>query len=168
MTQLSSWQIPTEVSELRKKHDIVQSKENPVAVANANIHEEKESNSINLSAPALNTGGRDAIALRASAVLAPSSSSALDLVKKKLQESGFPGNSSPAPVLSGATMLESNGVRSDEATEKVIPSESNKEKQKDVHGDGKMSDSSSDSEDTDSGPSQEECIRQFKVSFAEK
>lgn len=134
-------------------------------MANANIQEEKGSNSINLSAPALSTGGRDATSLKASVILAPSSSSALDLVKKKLQESGTPGNSSPVPVLCGVTMSESNGVRSDEATEKAIQSESNKEKHKDVHGNGKMSDSSSDSEDTDGGPSKEECIRQFKVSF---
>ncbi|KAK4761244.1 hypothetical protein SAY87_006137 [Trapa incisa] len=167
-TKLSSWQIPTEVSELRKKHEIVPSRENPVAMANASVHEDKESNPINLSAPALNTGGRDATSLRASSLPAPSFSSALDLVKKKLQESGAPGSSSPVPVLTGTTMLESNGVKSDQATDKMIQSENTVEKQKDAHGNGKISDSSSDSEDTDSGPSKEECIHQFKEMLKER
>ncbi|XP_031383288.1 pre-mRNA-processing protein 40C isoform X3 [Punica granatum] len=166
-TKISSWQIPTEVSELGKKQEDSLSRENPVVTANANP-EEKGSHFINLSAPALNTGGRDAISLRASTVAAPSSSSALDLVKKKLQESGAPGNSSPVPVSPGTTLSESNGLRSNEATGKVVQSESNKEKPKDANGNGNFSDSSSDSEDADSGPTKEECIRQFKEMLKER
>lgn len=114
-----------------------------------------------LSAPAVNTGGRDATALRASSV--PGASSALDLIKKKLQDSGAPVTSTPAPVSSGTAASESNGLRAVEAMAKGLPSEGSKDKPKDANGVGNISDSSTDSEDEDNGPTKEECIIQFKV-----
>lgn len=120
---------------------------------------EKGSTPISLSAPAVNTGGRDAMPLRP--LVVPGSSSALDLIKKKLQDPGVP-SSSPAPVTPVTATHELNGSRAVDV--KGLQSESNKDKLKDANGDGSISDSSSDSEDADSGPSKEECIMQFKVS----
>lgn len=165
-TKLSSWQIPIEVSELKKKQDDNSSKENLISVASANPND-KGSAPISLSAPAINTGGREATALRTSSVLGPSSSSALDLIKKKLQESGTPGNSLPVPAASGAATSELNGSKSAEGTSKVLQSDGSKDKVKDNR-DGNMSDSSSDSEDADSGPTKEERIRQFKEMLKER
>ncbi|KAF8021721.1 hypothetical protein BT93_G2001 [Corymbia citriodora subsp. variegata] len=165
-TKLSSWQIPIEVSELKKKQDDNSLKENLISMASANPNE-KGSAPVSLSAPAINTGGRDATALRTSSVLGPSSSSALDLIKKKLQEFGTPGNSLPVPAASGAAISELNGSKSAEGTSKVPQSDGSKDKVKD-DGDGNMSDSSSDSEDADSGPTKEERIRQFKEMLKER
>lgn len=118
---------------------------------------EKGSAPISLTAPAINTGGREAMAFKPSAV--QGTSSALDLIKKKLQDSGAPVTSSPVPAPS-----ESNGSRGVESTPKGQQSDNSKDKLKDINGDGNLSDSSSDSEDADSGPTKEECITQFKVS----
>lgn len=145
---------------MRKKQDNDVSKEHAVPVPNIDVTAEKVPTPISLSAPAVNTGGRDAMPLRTS--LVPSSSSALDLIKKKLQESGVP-SSSPVPVTPVTAAVEINGSRAVDA--KGLQSESSKEKLKDATGDGNISDSSSDSEDTDSGPSKEECIMKFKVIF---
>ncbi|KAI3429121.1 uncharacterized protein J3R85_008533 [Psidium guajava] len=164
-TKLSSWQIPIEVSELRKKQDDNSSKEN-LSMTSASPNE-KGSAPVSLSAPAINTGGRDATALRISSVLGSSSSSALDLIKKKLQESGTPSNSLPVPAASGASISELNGSKSTEGTSKVLQSDGSKDKIKD-NGDGNMSDSSSDSEDADSGPTKEERIWQFKEMLKER
>lgn len=160
--QLSSWQIPNEVTELGKKQDVGGLNEHSVPISTNNSSIEKGSAPISLSAPAVNTGGRDATALRPSVVAG--SSSALDLIKKKLQDSGAPV--SPLPVLasSGPAGSELNGSRALEA-DKGLQSENSKDKVKDANGDGNMSDSSSDSEDVDSGPTKELCIIQFKVSF---
>ncbi|XP_059649866.1 pre-mRNA-processing protein 40C isoform X2 [Cornus florida] len=164
-TKLSSWQIPTEVTEGRKL-DSEAFKEQSKSVPNTNILTEKGSSPVRLSAPAVNTGGRDATALRALGV--PGSSSALDLIKKKLQESGAPVTSSPIPALSGQVASELNGPKSAEAMNKGLQSENSKDKIKDANGDGNISDSSSDSEDVDSGPSKEECIIQFKEMLKER
>ncbi|XVF85511.1 hypothetical protein PTKIN_Ptkin17bG0123300 [Pterospermum kingtungense] len=162
-TKISSWQIPSEVAELRKKQDSDISKEHAVPVPNTDVTVEKVSTPISLSAPAVNTGGRDAMPLRTFTV--PSSSSALDLIKKKLQESGVP-SSSPVPVAPVTTALEVNGSKAVDA--KGLQSENSKDKLKDATGDGNISDSSSDSEDTDSGPSKEECIMKFKEMLKER
>lgn len=159
--QISSWQIPSEVAELRKKQDNDVSKEHAVPVPNIDVVAEKGSTPISLSAPAVSTGGRDAMPLRTSVV--PGSSSALDLIKKKLQDSGVPSSSSSSvPVMPVTAAQELNGSRAVDV--KGLQSENSKDKLKDANGDGNISDSSSDSEDTDSGPSKEECIMQFKVS----
>ncbi|XVE85507.1 hypothetical protein DITRI_Ditri17bG0096300 [Diplodiscus trichospermus] len=160
-TKISSWQIPSEVAELRKKQDSDVSKEHAVPVPNIDATAEKGSAPI--SAPAVNTGGRDAMPLRTS--VAPGSSSALDLIKKKLQESGVP-SSSPVPVTAGTAAQELNGSRAVDF--KGLQSENSKDKLKDANGDGSISDSSSDSEDTDSGPSKEEFIMQFKEMLKER
>ncbi|KHG18458.1 Transcription elongation regulator 1 [Gossypium arboreum] len=162
-TKISSWQIPYEVTELRKKQDSEVSKENAVPVPNIDVVAEKGSTPISLSAPAVNTGGRDAMPLRTSVV--PGSSSALDLIKKKLQDPGVP-SSSPVPVMPVTATHELNGSRAVDV--KGLQSESNKDKLKDANGDGSISDSSSDSEDADSGPSKEECIMQFKEMLKER
>ncbi|XP_052204775.1 pre-mRNA-processing protein 40C isoform X6 [Diospyros lotus] len=165
-TKLSSWQIPSEVTELRKQQENDGLKEHLTAVPNTNTLSDKGLAPISLSAPAVNTGGRDAIALRASGGLG--SSSALDLIKKKLQDSGAPGTSSPVPPLSGPVASELNGSRVVEATVKGPQTENSKDKLKDATGNGNMSDSSSDSEDVDSGPTKEECVIQFKEMLKER
>lgn len=156
--QISSWQIPSEMTELKKKQD----GEHLLSLPHANLSTEKGSTPISLNAPAISTGGRDAIAVKASVV--PGPSSALDMIKKKLQDSGSPITSSPNPAPSGIAVSELNGSRTVDTTVKGLQSEDSRDKIKDANGDGNMSDSSSDSEDADSGPTKEECIIQFKVS----
>ncbi|XP_021735373.1 pre-mRNA-processing protein 40C-like [Chenopodium quinoa] len=165
-TEISSWQVPLVVTELRKKHENDNVKENSISVPISTEFNEKGSVPTSLSAPALNTGGRDAIALRASG--APGSSSALDLIKKKLQESGAAQVTSFSTTSSGSTLLEVNGSKTVEPTAKGSQSEGNKDKPKDAEGDGNVSDSSSDSEDEDSGPTKEERIAQFKDMLKER
>ncbi|KDP22962.1 hypothetical protein JCGZ_01659 [Jatropha curcas] len=165
-TKVCSWQIPSEVTELTKKQEAEVSKELEVSLLRSNVSTEKGSGPVSLSAPAINTGGRDATALRTSS--APGPSSALDLIKKKLQESGTPVNSSPALVSLGMGTPESNGSRAAEATAKGLLSETSNDKLKDTNGGGNASDSSSDSEDEDSGPTKEECIIQFKEMLKER
>lgn len=114
-----------------------------------------------INAPAVNTGGRDATPLRSFS--ASGSSSALDLIKKKLQDSGVPVASSPAPVSSGMAASELNGSRASEAAAKGSQGENNKDKLQNPNGGGNASDSSSDSDDEDNMPTKEECIVQFKV-----
>ncbi|XP_058183452.1 pre-mRNA-processing protein 40C isoform X1 [Rhododendron vialii] len=165
-TKLSSWQIPSEVTELRRKQDGDTLKEESMSVPNTNVLTEMGSAPVSLSAPALNTGGRDSTALRVSGV--PGSSSALDLIKKKLQDSGAPATSSPIPTFSGPVASESNASRVVDTTVKGPQNEKSKDKLNDANGDGNMSDSSSDSEDVDSGPTKEECIIQFKEMLKER
>ncbi|XP_061991410.1 pre-mRNA-processing protein 40C isoform X1 [Rosa rugosa] len=160
-TKVSSWQIPNEVIEMRKKQDGDTPKEHPESVPNNSQMVEKESAPISLSAPAISTGGREAMAYKASTL--QGSSSALDLIKKKLQDSGAPVTSSP---VSGPSEL--NGSRGVESTPKGQQSENSKDKLNDTNGDGNMSDSSSDSEDADSGPTKEEGIIQFKEMLKER
>ena len=151
------------MTELRKKQDGDITREHSTSVSNANPLSDKGSGMITLNTPAINTGGRDAAALKSSSV--QSSSSALDLIKKKLQDSTTPVTSSiPAPSVQSGS--EANGSKTAESTAKGLQSENSKDKQKDANGDANISDTSSDSEDEDSGPSKEERINQFKVYFA--
>ncbi|XP_050275850.1 pre-mRNA-processing protein 40C isoform X2 [Quercus robur] len=165
-TKISSWQIPNEVTELKKKQDRDTLKEHSILSTQTNLSTEKESAPISLNAPAINTGGRDALALKASVV--PGSSSALDLIKKKLQDSGTPVTSSPGPTPSGTAASELNGSRAVDTMAKGLQSENSREKVKDANGDGNMTESSSDSEDADSGPTKEECVIQFKEMLKER
>ncbi|PON93729.1 WW domain containing protein [Trema orientale] len=165
-TKVSCWQIPTEVTESRKKQDVDIPKEHSISVPSTNVLAEKGSSPVILNAPAINTGGRDAMALRPSN--AQGSSSALDLIKKKLQEFGAPVTSSPGAVQSGLAASESNGSRAVDAIAKGQQSENSKDKLKDANGDGNVTDSSSDSEDADSGPTKEECFIQFKEMLKER
>lgn len=149
------------MTELKKKQDLESTKEQSISVPNAVAVTEKGSAPIILSAPAVNTGGRDATPLRSPSV--PGSTSALDMIKRKLQDSGAPATPSPASSLQGAGVLELNGSKTLENAGNGTQVENNKEKHKDDNGDDPMSDSSSDSEDVDIRPSKEECIIQFKV-----
>ncbi|KAI3469941.1 hypothetical protein Pfo_026604 [Paulownia fortunei] len=158
-TQISSWQIPSEVTKLRKKQDADATKAQSVSVTNTNIVTEKGSAPVSLSTPAADTGGRDATVIRSSSVFG--TSSALDLIKKKLQDSGTPASTSPGPALLGAVALDLNGSKTLEATIKGPENENNKDKNNGV------SDSSSDSEDDDRGPTKEECLLQFKEMLKE-
>ncbi|KAK3019663.1 hypothetical protein RJ639_003859 [Escallonia herrerae] len=166
-TKSSSWQIPTEVTELRKKQDGDLLKEQPMSVPNTNILTEKGSAPFSLSTPAVNTGGRDATALRTSGV--QGSSSALDMIKKKLQDSGDPVTSAQVPGPSGAVASDLNGSRAVEGGVKGPQIDNSKDRLKNVNIDGNLlSDSSSDSEDADSRPTKEECIIQFKEMLKER
>lgn len=158
--QISSWQIPPEVVEFRQKQDngVVKT---DASVSDSTLLNSKGPTTVSLSAPAVVTGGRDSISLRS--VGGVLSSSALDLVKKKLQDAGTASVSSPLSQPSHLASSELNDAKSREVLEKAPQSENCKEKQKDDIKDDNMSDSSSDSDDTNSGPSTEECIIQFKV-----
>nr|XP_028947374.1 pre-mRNA-processing protein 40C-like [Malus domestica] len=134
-TKVSSWQIPDEVIELRNKQDSDVPKEHTISVPNNNLMIEKGSAPVSLSAPAINTGGREAMPFKPSVV--QGTSSALDLIKRKLQD---PVTSSPISAPS-----ESNGARGVESTPKGQQSENIEDKLKDTNGDGNLSDSSSDS-----------------------
>lgn len=160
LNQISSWQIPYEVTELRQQND-EKTKEHSAPMPNNNASTELGSSPISISTPAINTGGREAMPLRTVGI--SGSSSALDLIKKKLQDSGIPGASSP---ISTPTIAQSdvNLPRDADAAVKALQTENNKDKPKDANGDGNVSDSSSDSEDVDSGPTNEQLIIQFKVS----
>ncbi|XP_048440932.1 pre-mRNA-processing protein 40C isoform X2 [Pyrus x bretschneideri] len=157
-TKVSSWQIPNEVIELKEQQDSDVPKEHTPSGPNNNLMIEKGPAPVSMSAPAINTGGREAMPFKPSAV--QGTSSALDLIKRKLQD---PVTSSPIPAPS-----ESNGARGVESTPKGQQSENSKDKLKETNGDGNLSDSSSDSEDADSGPSKEECIIQFKEMLKER
>ncbi|KAF6160791.1 hypothetical protein GIB67_035992 [Kingdonia uniflora] len=144
--KVSTWQVPIEVTELKKKQETDSLIAITMSVQNSNVP-------ISLNAPAVNTGGRDATALRPSGGSTPSS--ALDLIKKKLQEPGIPDTSGPSTS-------DLNGSRTLEAVGQGPQGDNNKDRQKDANGDGNMSESSSDSEDADNGPTKEETIIQFK------
>ncbi|KAF5195719.1 Pre-mrna-processing protein 40c [Thalictrum thalictroides] len=166
-TKVSSWQIPMEVTEwMKTRHEEDPLRANTISMQNSSMLHEKGSGSISLNTPAVNNGGRDAIALRPSSL--PGSSSALDMIKKKLQDSGMPIASSSLPASSGPSTSDANGLRVVDATVKGPQDEDNKDKQKDANGGGNISDSSSDSEDVDSGPTKEECIIKFKEMLKER
>ncbi|CAN4090396.1 unnamed protein product [Withania somnifera] len=165
-TKLSSWQVPSEVTELKKKNDadalLAQSPSTP----NVNESTEKGSTPISLTIPAVSTGGRDATTLRPSIV---PGSSALDLVKKKLMDSGAPpAVSSPAPASSGVISSEVNGSKALESTTRAPQKENSKEKSKEANDNGNLSESSSDSEDDESVPTKEDCLIQFKEMLKER
>jgi len=152
--QATSWQVPPEVAELRKKQ-----MQEATAKAAANSGQiantaEKGPISFSLNVPAAATGGRESIGHKVSSTAF--TSTALDLIKKKLQDSGAPMTaSSLSSTGSGSGTANTNGTTMAETGGKSQPSESNKEKPT-------VSDSSSDSDDEDTGPTKEECILQFK------
>lgn len=164
-TKMSSWQIPSEVIELKKKHEADTLESESMSVTNNNVSAEKGSGSIPLSAPAVVTGGRDATALRPSPMAGQSS--ALDLIKKKLQDPGAPVVL-PAATLFGSVSSELNGSQVLEETVSGVQDESSKDKPKDAHGDNNVSDSSSDSEDDTNRPTKQESVLQFKEMLKER
>ncbi|GER42023.1 pre-mRNA-processing protein PRP40 [Striga asiatica] len=163
-TQLSSWQIPSDVIELKKQQDADALKAQSVLVPSVVMN--KGVDLASLSTPAANTGGRDATSIRPAA--ASTSSSALDLIKKKLQDSGIPDSTSQSTALSSTVPLELNGSKPTDGPSKDPQMEKNKDKRKDTNGDVDTSNSSSDSEDEDGGPTREECILQFKEMLKER
>ncbi|KAK1326826.1 Pre-mRNA-processing protein 40C [Acorus calamus] len=158
-SKISSWQVPPEVAELRKKQDADSAK--------ANATSAQESNLSSLDAPAVITGGRDAVSLRSS--VASMSSSQVELVKKKLHDASTPVTSSPVPASSAPlTSIDLNDPKAVEPTLKGQHSENSKERPKDAGGDGNVSESSSDADDVDSGPKKEDYIFQFKEMLKER
>ncbi|KAJ0095158.1 hypothetical protein Patl1_15754 [Pistacia atlantica] len=67
----------------------------------------------------------------------PGSSSTLDLIKKKLQDSRTPVTSLAATIVSGTVASELNGFKAVEDPVKGLPNENSKEKLKDANGDSK-------------------------------
>jgi transcription elongation regulator 1 len=104
--QVTSWQIPAEVAELRKKQEELVGNAGDVGPP-----AEKSTISFTINVPAALTGGREAIGHKALAA-----NSALDLIKKKLQDPGAPVTSSllsasvagPTGVLNVGTAVDDN------------------------------------------------------------
>nr|XP_043607929.1 pre-mRNA-processing protein 40C [Erigeron canadensis] len=167
-TKLSSWQIPTDVIEMKRRQDADVLKEQSAPVANATTLTEKGSAPLSLSSPAISTGGRDAMSPATLSVPVSSSSSALDLIKKKLQDSTSPATSLPHAASAGGMPSELNGSTPVDQVGKGSHSENGKDKVKDENADGNLSNSSSDSEDVDSGPTKEERAIQFKEMLKER
>ncbi|RLN39631.1 pre-mRNA-processing protein 40C [Panicum miliaceum] len=158
--KVSSWQLPPEVAELLKNAE-----SGPTSLQDAATIENKGVISIDASTPAIQTGGRDSLPLRQT--VAPASPSALDLIKKKLQDAG--ASSVPSPLAtSSSAASELNGSKAADAVLKGQQVSNHGEKSKDNNGDANMSDSSSDSDDEEHGPSKEDCIRQFKEMLKER
>ncbi|CAM6095871.1 unnamed protein product [Calypogeia fissa] len=154
-SQATSWQVPPEVLEHRKTQI-----EESVAKATADVAApgtmaEKSTISFSLNVPAAATGGREAGGHK---VLV--TNTALDLIKRKLQDSGTP-TSSPAPPGVGPTG--NSGLMADAISNKL---ESAKIKGNTV--DAVSSESSSESDEDDPGPTKEERIVQFKEMLKEK
>lgn len=154
VNKVSSWQIPTEVLEMRKNVEVNSLKED-----DPNLPPDKVTASSSINTPALLTGGRESITLKASS--GQVSASALDLIKKKLQDYSLDQNST-------STAADINGSRAVDSSAKGQQPADSKDKVKDVNGDGHMSDSSSDSDDAESGPTEMECIIQFRVMLKER
>ncbi|XP_022157098.1 uncharacterized protein LOC111023905 isoform X2 [Momordica charantia] len=95
------------------------------------------------------------------------SSSALDLIKKKLQDSRTPIASLP---VSAPTIAQSDVdlPRDADAAVKGLQSENSKDKSKDASGDANVLDTSSDYGDVDCGPTNEQLIIQFKEMLKEQ
>lgn len=154
--QATSWQVPPEVAELRKKQEDSAPKsvvDGPSVTAPTT---EKSPVSFTLHIPAAITGGREAVGHKAN------SNSALDLIKKKLQDSGAPITVLPAAGnISGVATAGNGGPAVDVSNGKGVGIEGGKEK---LHkGDHASSDESSDSEEEDPGPTKEQKIAEFKV-----
>ncbi|KAF3327975.1 pre-mRNA-processing protein 40C isoform X4 [Carex littledalei] len=139
--KVSSWKIPPEVAEILKKQQMETTNDTPTEVQNQKP--------LVTSVPAVLTGGSEAVPLRqAPSLISPS---ALDTIKKKLQDAGTPG---------AVGISDLNGSK--------LPDGASSEKPKEGNGDGNVSDSSSDSDDGESGPTKEDCILQFKEMLKER
>lgn len=163
-TKVSSWQVPPEVIEMRRKKDNEPKESETLEEKNSSVAD-NGAPSTTMSAPAAHTGGRESVALRSSG--APVSSSALDLVKKKLQDAGAPIASSPIPVSPLPSISDVNSSKASDSAVKEPQTVNSKDKVKDANEDGNMSDSSSDTED-ESGPTKDECLIQFKEMLKER
>ncbi|KAM3408609.1 hypothetical protein ACQJBY_001606 [Aegilops geniculata] len=163
--KVSSWQLPPEVAELNKNADSGNLKGSSTSLQDAGTVANKGEASGEISTPAMQTGGRDSLPLRQT--VAPASPSALDLIKKKLQDAGAFSVSSPLATPSSSAS-ELNGSKPADGAPKEQQGSKNGEKSKDNNGNENMSDSSSDSDDEEHGPSKEDCIREFKKMLKER
>ena len=146
--QVSSWQIPPDILEQRNNQENEPLKEASSSIQNQIVFKDNGS---------VQSVAHD-VASKTGALM---SSSALDLIKRKLHDSSSPVMLSSAATAS--TNLTVSGTI--DASLKGQLNESSKDKEKETNGDANVSESSSDSDEEDSGPSKEECIVQFKVPF---
>ncbi|KAJ3682288.1 hypothetical protein LUZ60_014861 [Juncus effusus] len=142
--KVSSWQVPQEVADLLKKQESETKTETP------QTETPQQNPTVSIApgvTPAVLTAGREAIPLRQTPALI--SPSALDTIKKKLQDApGPPDSNTPE----GKT------------EDKDKPKDGNNE-----GGNGNESESESDSESDESGVSRkEDCINQFKEMLKER
>lgn len=158
LVQVSSWQIPLEVEELKNHKDLDVSIASPIPLHTSSSEIDNGPTVSNLDVPALDEGGHSA-PIRNSSV----SSTTLDLVKKKLHDAGGPPISSPLHASPASLVLNSDSPKINEISTHNKHVENTKEKLKDPSGDGNLSESTSDSEDMESGPTMEQCMMQFKV-----
>lgn len=164
VTRATSWQVPGEVAEYRKKQvEEVSTKVSMGSGQTVTSIAEKGTISFSLNIPGAVTWGREAH----KSIVPTGSSSALDLIKKKLQDSATPGlgtlasNLAGSPIVDGADAVDSSSNRG--------PSmEANREKVKESTAERSSSESSSDSDDEDRGPTKDECVLQFKEMLKEK
>ncbi|KAF0930238.1 hypothetical protein E2562_030880 [Oryza meyeriana var. granulata] len=162
--KVSSWQLPPEVAELIKNAESGPLKGSSTSLQDAGTIGNKGEIIIDINCPAVQTGGRDSLPLRQT--VASASPSALDLIKKKLQDAG--ASSVPSALATPSSASELNGSKATDAAPKGQQVSTSSEKSKDNSGDVNMSDSSSDSDDEEHGPSKEDCIRQFKEMLKER
>ncbi|CAM8954053.1 unnamed protein product [Rhodiola kirilowii] len=160
-TKLSSWQIPIEVVEVRRKRDAELSNERSTVVL-SDTQTDKESGVTRLDTPAINPENHD---VSSSNLMVLPSTSALDSIKKKLQESATLENVSLVPA---ATVLDTSELNGSMRGERSLENESYKGKPKDANANNNLADSSSESDDHDSGPTKEQCISQFKEMLKER
>jgi transcription elongation regulator 1 len=150
--QVTSWQIPAEVAELRKKQEELAGNAGDVGPP-----AEKSTISFTINVPAALTGGREAIGHKALAA-----NSALDLIKKKLQDPGAPVTSSLLSAsVAGPTGVLNVGTAVDDNIGKGTGAEGGNGKP--LKGDQVSTDDDSDSDDEDLGPTKEQKVLRFKV-----
>ncbi|CAM0956739.1 unnamed protein product [Alopecurus aequalis] len=163
--KVSSWQLPPQVAELNNNADSGNLKGSSTSLQDAATVGNKGETGGEISTPAIQTGGRDSLPLRQT--VAPASPSALDLIKKKLQDAGAFSVSSPLATPS-STASELNGSKPSDGAPKGQQDSNNGDKSKDNNGNENMSDSSSDSDDEEHEPSKDDCIREFKEMLKER
>lgn len=155
VTQATSWQVPGEVAEHRKRQVEEASVKCSTGLAQSvKGSSEKGTISFSLSIPGVST----TLVREAQKIVVPAaSSSALDLIKKKLQDSSTPG-----------LVASDNAGSIDGNCNRGLAMEGAKEKAKDNHAEKSSSESSSDSDDEERGPTKDECVTQFKEMLKEK
>lgn len=160
-SQASCWEVPLEVAELRKKKEEVSRKPRIESVPTGISTADKSPVSFTLNVPAAITGGREAMGHKAAA------NSALDLIKKKLQDSGAQMTVSPTTAIAPGAGNAVNGVAPvDASVGKGMVVDVVKDKAS--KGDNASSDESSESEEEDLEPTKEQKVHEFKEMLKEK
>eukprot|EP00250_Pteridium_aquilinum_P015885 c22819_g1_i1 orf=261-3680(+) len=144
-TQATSWQVPAEVAEHRRRQIDEASLKLSTGGQPAKVNSDKGTVSFSLTAP-----GTGSLTHKAAAAT-------LDLIKKKLQDSSMPG-----------LVASDNAGSADGNSTRGPATDGAKEKTKDNQTARSSSESSSDSDDEEQGPTKEECISQFKEMLKEK